>query len=96
MDASSVLGGIAIGRDTSGNFRLSPAGLAVRFGDRWVVNENGQLVEMSRVLRLRVSKTLWFESRVRELPQVTSLFFPTIRSMCFSCRTSIRTGTFTA
>jgi len=47
MDASSVLGGITIGRDTSGNFRLSPAGLAVRFGDRWVVNENGQLRDVT-------------------------------------------------
>jgi hypothetical protein len=47
MDASSILGGIGIGKDTSGNFRLSPAGLAVRSGNRWVVNQNNQLLDVT-------------------------------------------------
>jgi hypothetical protein len=48
MNLQSLLGGIAIGRDNSGNFRPSLKGVAVRIEkNRFVTLDNGQLLDVT-------------------------------------------------
>jgi hypothetical protein len=48
MNVQSVLGGIAIGRDHSGNFRPSLRGVAVCIDkNRFVALDNGQLLDVT-------------------------------------------------
>jgi hypothetical protein len=48
MNMQSLLGGIAIGKDSSGNFRPSLKGLAVRIEkNRFVGLDDGQLLDVT-------------------------------------------------
>src|SRR5262245_43015815 len=49
MNISSILNGIAIGKDTSGNFKLTPEGLAVRTtpSGKFVVSKGDQLLDVT-------------------------------------------------
>src|SRR5438477_6429913 len=49
MNTESIFGSVAVGKDTSGNFRLSPYGLAVRSAPdgRFVARHKDELVDVT-------------------------------------------------
>jgi len=49
MDTVSLLGGISLGVDTSGNFRLSPNGIAVRRDNRFYALDEGHLIDVTEM-----------------------------------------------
>jgi len=51
MSLGSIFGSVAIGKDTSGNFKLSPYGLAVRSGpdSRFIARRDDELVDVTDI-----------------------------------------------
>src|SRR5215510_10481394 len=51
MSLDSIFGSVAIGKDTSGNFKLSPYGLAVRSGpdSRFIARRRDELVDVTDI-----------------------------------------------